>query len=112
VLSVKQAIAMAENLEGARIEDHFGVGAFFVNKRIFATVWYEKKIVNLRLGQPAQKHFLSEAREGFVKVGSGLGKIGFTRIQLQLVKRAEFREALRRAWEHSSKRSTSKVRTS
>lgn len=100
-ISTRKACELARAFDGVTEKDHFGSDAFVANGRIFATVWHEKKLVNLMLNQAQQREFLGrDGSEGFRPLENawGANAIG---VQLEFVDGRLFAEALAAAWENS-----------
>ena len=86
------------------VQDHFGSDAFRTPGGIFATVWHEKKNVNLML-TPVQQRNLVDG-QGFVAIDNAWGRKGATTANLELLDRARFLEALRTAWHNSAEKAS------
>jgi hypothetical protein len=102
MLTAKQAGEMAAQLPGVGIRDHFGSDAYRTDGGIFATVWHERKIVNLKLTVEQQRQFVERDGEGFVEIDNAWGRQGWTTANLEFLEREDFEEALRSAWQNSA----------
>jgi hypothetical protein len=107
-MNTKTACKMAAALEGVTEKDHFGSNAFHAHKRIFATVWHEKKTVNLRLTPEQQAEFLELDGDAFSIVPNAFGKQGWTTAHLEFCDKEQLAGALKAAWETSARGSTKK----
>ena len=89
------ALSMPEAVEGA----HMGHADFRVEKRIFATLGYEKEGYGVLLLTPEQQAgMVEDAPEVFSPVPGGWGRQGCTRVRLSKVKEDVLVAALRTAW--------------
>lgn len=102
MLSSKVARKIAQELPGVSEKVHFGGDGFYVNKRIFATLWHDKNEVNVRLSPEQQKAFVEKKAKAFSEVPNAFGRQGWTTIKLEFVDRKLFIQALRAAWENSA----------
>ncbi len=102
MISPRVAAAMVRKFADDDPKFHFGSDAFSANKRIFATVWYDKNTVNLRLSPDEQKRLLLLDGEGFVEIDNAWGKQGWTTVQLEFVDKEQFLDALKSAWLNSA----------
>jgi hypothetical protein len=109
MLSTKQVCEMAEAFGNVSVKDHFGSDAYSANGRNFATVWHDRKEVNLRLTPELQRHYLSMDGDGFAEIDNAWGRQGWTKVQLEYVDRRIFAEALKAAWECSAVKSKTKT---
>ena len=94
---------MANALSGVTEKEHFGSEAFSANKRIFATVWHDKKEVNLRLSLAERDRFFELDGESFIEIDNAWGREGWTRVQLEIIDREVLEEALTSAWKQSAR---------
>ncbi len=101
MLTTHSASKLLNQLDGITLKEHFGAEAFCANGRMFATLWTEKKEVNLRLSRSEQQKFLLLDGEGFVEIHNAWGKQGWTRCQLEFVDSKDFEAAIQSAWKHS-----------
>jgi hypothetical protein len=95
------ACELARKLPDVSEKDHFGGDAFYANKRIFATVWHEKKQVNLRFSPELQREFLATDGEAFTEIDNAWGRQGWTTAQLEFIDRPLLEKALQAAWEQA-----------
>lgn len=93
---------MVRALEGVTEKNHFGSDAFYAHKRIFATVWPEKKQVNLRLTPEQHLRFVAEDGEAFEAVANAFGSQGWTTVHLDFIERPALAVALGAAWTSSA----------
>ncbi len=99
---------MARSYAGVSEKNHFGSDAFVANGRIFATVWADKKEVNLMLNQEQQRAFLlRDESEGFRPIENAWGKNAIN-VQLESVDADIFWEALQTAWTESAHKRSGK----
>jgi hypothetical protein len=100
MVTTKQACEMARELPQITEQDHFGSDAFRTPFGIFATIWHDKRTVNLRLTPEQQRRFTLIDGEGFREIDNAWGKQGWTTAALDYLDRALFLEALRAAYEN------------
>jgi hypothetical protein len=105
MLSGKIAHKIAQELPGVSEKDHFGGNGFYVNKRIFATLWPDKNEVNARLNPDQQKAFVAKKPKAFAAVPNAFGQQGWTTITLAAVDKKLFTQALQAAWENGALKS-------
>lgn len=101
-LTVTKAGEMALALPGVTVKDHFGADAYAANGRNFMTGWHEFVTVNMMLPLDAQKRFVTLDGEVFTPVENAWGKQGWTTVNLEYVDLADFKEALRIAYDYSA----------
>ena len=109
MLTTKQACDLARALPEVSEKDHFGSDAFRTPGGTFATVWHEKKTVNLALTPDQQRRFAELDGEGFVPIDNAWGRQGWTTANLEFVEREQFVEALRTAWHNSAEKKARRV---
>ena len=102
MLSGNAAHQIAQDLPGVTEKDHFGGDGFYVNKRIFATLWRDKNEVNVRLSPEQQKAFVEKKAKAFSAVPNAFGRQGWTTIKLGFVDKKMFTQALTAAWENAA----------
>ncbi len=102
MLTPKQACDLARVLPDVSVQDHFGSDAFRTPGGIFATVWHEKRTVNLRLTVEQQRRFVEIDGEGFVEIDNAWGRQGWTTASLEFLDREQFLTALQVAWQNSA----------
>ena len=110
MLSSKTAHQIAQGLLGVTEKDHFGGDGFYVNNRIFATLWAEKKEVNVRLNPAQQKAFVATDARAFYEIPNGFGRQGWTTIRLGAVGKKLFQQALHTAWENGALKAPARAR--
>lgn len=108
MLTTKHACELARALPDTTATDHFGSDAFRTPGGIFATVWHDKKTVNLML-TPEQQRRLT-AVDGFVATDNAWGRKGATAANLDMVDLERFVEALRTAWHNSAEKAARRLR--
>jgi hypothetical protein len=104
MLNSKTACELVRSLPDVTEKRHFESDGFYANKRIFATVWHDKKQVNVRLSLSQQRVFLEADGEALIEIPNAWGKQGWTTIQLEFIDRAFFMQILKAAWESSAKK--------
>jgi hypothetical protein len=104
VLTTQKACELAGALPDVTVQNHFGSDAFRTPGGIFATVWSDKKTVNLGLTPEQQEHFVGLDAEAFAPIDNAWGRRGWTTAMLRCVDRAQFVEALRTAWQNSAEK--------
>jgi len=102
MLSTKIAHQIAQALPGVSEKDHFGGDGFYVNKRIFATLWPDRNEVNVRLNPDQQKAFIEKKAKAFSEVPNAFGRQGWTTIKLAFVDKKMLTQALQAAWENGA----------
>jgi hypothetical protein len=105
-LTTKQVCEMARGFDGVTEKLHFGSDALCANGRIFATVWHDKNEVNLMLNREQQNQFLEIDGEGFNQLNNAWGAHAIN-VQLDLIDRNVFTDALKAAWVNSANKRTS-----
>lgn len=101
----KRACELIRKLDGVTEKDHFGGDAFSANKRMFATLWHDKKKTNLRFTPEQQRRFLESDEEVFTEIDNAWGRQGWASVNLEFVDLSSFRDAIEAA------HVTSKVKT-
>lgn len=101
MISIPQVYKILKQLENVTEKEHFESLGYFANNRMFATVWKEKKEVNLRLRPSEQRRVLLIDGEGFAEIHNAWGKQGWTKVQLECVEEKDFETAVLSAYEHS-----------
>ncbi len=102
MITPQAACQIARDLPGVSEKDHFGGDGFYVNKRIFATVWPAKNEVNVRLKPEQQTAFIEKKAKAFAAVPNAFGRQGWTTISLAFVDKKLFTQALAAAWENGA----------
>jgi len=91
---------IALSLEGAEEGSHMGSADFRVGGRIFATLAAQAQgYGNLMLTPEVQAQFVSEAREIFIPIHGGWGRMGATHVHLAKANEDLLRGALQTAWQ-------------
>jgi hypothetical protein len=111
MVTTKQACEMARELPEITEQDHFGSDAFRTPLGIFATVWHDKRTVNLRLTPEQQRRFVLLDGEGFSEIDNAWGRQGWTAAALDYLDRALFLEALRTAYQNRLTKTARRRRT-
>src|SRR3954469_14331436 len=89
---------IALSFEGASDKPHFNRIAFVVNKRIFATLSYEDKTLNLMFDPQLQMLFCPPNSEAIFPIRNGWGKKGATTINLNKTTTKLVQSALQEAY--------------
>jgi len=109
-LTTRQVCDLARDFDGVTEKDHFGSDAFCANGRIFATVWHDKDRVTLMLNEEQQKTFLDrDGGEAFIQINNAWGRDAIG-VDLEIVDRKIFTEALHVAWVNSANKRSSPMR--
>ena len=87
-------VSMPNTIEDA----HFDKPSYKVGGKIFATFNIENKWVTIRLTEEQQVEYCEI--EAFYPVPNKWGKLGWTHVDLQKVKKTDFIEALELAWQN------------
>ncbi len=96
---------IALSLPGAVEGSHMGNADFRVGGRIFCTLSLEKEGYGvLKLTPEQQAGMVADAAEIFSPVHGGWGRMGMTRVRLDLVDEATLEGALRTAWSLQTKK--------
>ena len=98
MLGSEDAKNIALSLEGSSEKAHFNRIAFTVNKRIFATLSYEDKTLNLMFSPQLQMLFCPPGSEVIFPVPNGWGKKGATAINLNKATKKLVQSALYEAY--------------
>src|SRR3978361_1743870 len=89
---------MALSFEGSNEKPHFNRIAFVVNKRIFATLSYEDKTLNLMFNPQLQMLFCPPNSEVIFPIPNGWGRQGATTINLNKATNKLVQSALKEAY--------------
>ena len=92
----KLALSFPETKE----EKHFEIPSFRFKNKIFATYWTKEDKAMLRLSPEDQDVFCSIDNKIFCAVDGYWGKQGATFVNLKLVKKSMFKDALRCSYEY------------
>lgn len=95
----KMALSLAEATE----QDHFDNPSFRVNNKIFGTYWEKDDKAMLRLSPEDQSVFCAYDENIFYPVKGKWGLQGATFVNLKLVKKKMFKDALNCAYNFMSK---------
>ncbi len=98
MLSPEEVKNMALSYEGTSEKPHFNRIAFVVNKRIFATLSYEDKTLNLMFNPQLQMLFCPPGSEVIFPIPNGWGKQGATTINLNKASNKLVQSALKEAY--------------
>jgi hypothetical protein len=98
MLTPQEVKDMALSFEGASEKPHFNRLAFVVNKRIFATLSYEAKTLNLMFDPQLQMLFCPPNSEVIFPIPNGWGKKGATTINLNKTTKKLVQSALQEAF--------------
>ena len=104
MLSTEDAKNIALSFEGASEKPHFNRIAFVVNKRIFATLSYEDKTLNLMFNPQLQMLFCPPNSEVIFPIPNGWGRQGATTINLNKATKKLVQSALQEAYKLKKER--------
>jgi hypothetical protein len=104
MLSPEDVKNAALSLEGASEKPHFNRIAFVVNKRIFATLSYEEKTLNLMFNPQLQMLYCPPNSEVIFPILNGWGKKGATSINLCKATKKLILSALQEAYKLKKER--------
>lgn len=93
-----EAKAMALSFEGSDEKPHFGRTAFTVNKKIFATISFKDKTLNVRFTPQAQFIFCPPQSDVIFPIPNAWGKQGWTTINLTKANKKLVKSALEEAY--------------
>ena len=100
MVSLKTARDLAMTFEGAEEQPHFEKPSFRVKKKIFMTLDEPKNIACIKLPEIEQDIFCTIDANVIYPVPNKWGKQGWTFINLKLIKKELFVEALTVAYSH------------
>ncbi|TKK67453.1 MmcQ/YjbR family DNA-binding protein [Ilyomonas limi] len=103
MISPEEVKKCALSFEGTDEKPHFHRIAFTVNKRIFATLSYEDKTVNLMFNPQLQVLFCPPSSEVIFPIPNGWGKKGATTINLDKATKKLVQSALQEAYKLKKK---------
>ncbi len=98
--SLKTARSIALKFEGAEEQTHFEKPSFRVKKKIFMTLDEPKNIACIKLSEIEQDIFCTIDANVIYPVPNKWGKQGWTLINLKLIKKELFVEALTTSFTH------------
>jgi hypothetical protein len=98
MLSPEDVKNIALSFEAASEKPHFNRIAFVVNKRIFATLSYEYKTLNLMFNPQLQMLFCPPNSEVIFPIPNGWGRNGATTINLDKASKKLVQSALKEAY--------------
>lgn len=90
--------AMALDLPGTALKDHFGRPSYSVKKKIYLTVHEVDQRAVLKLTPTQQADLMEAYPDAFAAVPQKLGKYGWTNVFLAHVNERLFRYAMDLAW--------------
>ncbi|MBL7952385.1 MAG: MmcQ/YjbR family DNA-binding protein [Flavobacteriales bacterium] len=90
--------AVALDMPGTAVKEHFGRPSYSVKKKIYLTVWDEEQRAVLKLTPAQQADFMEAHPDAFAAVPQKLGKYGWTSVFLAHVNVRLFRYAMDLAW--------------
>ena len=90
----KLALSLPEVMEGS----HMGTPDFRVNKKIFATIHVDKKLMMVKLTPHEQSVFCAFDKDTIFPVPGGWGLRGATFVNLKKVRKSMLLDALTTAW--------------
>ena len=90
--------AIALSFEGTGEQPHFNRTAFTVKKKIFATLSYEHKTLNLKFTPQAQMIFCPPENDVIFAIPNGWGRQGWTTIDLSKANGKLVKSALAEAY--------------
>jgi predicted DNA-binding protein (MmcQ/YjbR family) len=100
MVSLKTARTLALSFEGAEEQPHFEKPSFRVKKKIFMTLDEPKNIACIKLPEIEQDIFCTIDANMIYPVPNKWGKQGWTLINLKLMKKELFVEALTASYVH------------
>jgi YjbR len=98
MISPEDARTMALSFEGTTEKPHFNRTAFVVSKRIFATLSYDDKTLNLMFNPQLQLIFCPPNSEVIFPIPNGWGRKGATTINLNKATKKLVQAALQDAY--------------
>jgi len=98
MVKAEDARAMALSLPGTGEQPHFNRTAFTVKKKIFATLSFEDKTLNLKFTPAEQFIFCSPNSDVIFAIPNGWGRQGWTTIDLNKASKKLVTDALKEAY--------------
>lgn len=96
---------IALSFDGTDKKPHFNRTAFTINKRIFATLSYKEKTLNVRFTPPLQMVYCPPGSDVIFPVDNAWGKQGWTTINLNKATKKLVQSALKDAYDERKKNS-------
>jgi YjbR len=98
MITPAEARSIALSFEGTDEQPHFNRTAFTVKKKIFATLSYEDKTLNLKFTPQVQMIFCPPESEVIFAIPNGWGRQGWTTINLDKGNKKLVKSALEEAY--------------
>ncbi len=98
MITPEETRTIALSFEGADEKPHFNRTAFTVKKKIFATLSFEEKTLNLKFTPQAQMIFCPPQSDTIFAIPNGWGKQGWTTINLDKSSKKLVKSALEEAY--------------
>jgi hypothetical protein len=98
MVTPEETKAMALAFEGTGEKPHFERTAFTVNKKIFATISFKDKTLNVRFTPQAQFIFCPPQSDVIFPIPNAWGKQGWTTINLNKANKKLVKSALEEAY--------------
>ena len=98
MVTAEDAKAMALLLPGTGEQPHFNRTAFTVKKKIFATLSFEDKTLNLKFTPAEQFIFCPPGSDVIFAIPNGWGRQGWTTINLSKASKKLVTDALKEAY--------------
>jgi len=98
MVKAEDARAMALSLPGTGEQPHFNRTAFTVKKKIFATLSFEDKTLNLKFTPAEQFIFCPPNSDVIFAIPNGWGRQGWTTIDLNKASKKLVTDALKEAY--------------
>ena len=98
MVKAEDARAMALSLPGTGEQPHFNRTAFTVKKKIFATLSFEDKTLNLKFTPAEQFIFCPPNSDVIFAIPNGWGRQGWTTINLNKASKKLVTDALKEAY--------------
>ncbi len=98
MIDIKFVREFALSFPEAYEQEHFEIPSFRVNKKIFATIWEKENRVMVKLSPEDQSVFCAMDGKSFSPVPGGWGAKGATFVDLSLVGKEIFQDAMTTAF--------------
>jgi predicted DNA-binding protein (MmcQ/YjbR family) len=98
MITADETRSMALSLEGSGEQPHFNRTAFTVRKKIFATLSFEDRTLNLKFTPVEQLIFCPPGSDVIYPVHGGWGRQGWTTINLDKASKKLVKAALEEAY--------------
>ena len=95
---------MALSFEGTGEKPHFNRVAFTVNKKIFATLSYEEKTLNVKFTPQLQMVYCPPNNDVIFSIDNAWGKQGWTTINLNKATKKLVQSALKDAYQERKRK--------